>query len=186
MAKVPASLGDAQDTPLKKIQENFPLPTSRKEIVTAFERILNLGRVQRVLVQLDSPIRVTRFVEDKKVDTEGPEELPEDDVIEAAMNSKMEILPFENVPPTVYLFRAFAVLSHKKLKARTMVVNNFASLLMWLGLSADADVSSIFGIETMTSKTMPDDALLLVATPADDPDLVVFSLRLEMSAEKTK
>lgn len=179
--KIP-SIGDSPVSALRKVQESYPLPKSRREVVTAFERILNLGGVHRIIVELGSPIKVTRLA---TATEEVPEELQDDDLVSAARNAPMEEFIFsENVLPTNYLFRAFHVLSQKRLKAGAVVVNNLSSLREWLGVDKVFDVSQVFGVKTAAHKEIPDDVLLLVAGPVDEPDLVSFSLRLELTVGK--
>lgn len=174
------SLGDSPSVSLAKIQETFPLPKSRKEMVTAFEHILSLGGVQRVVVEFGAPIKVTRLVKPPTESEEVPEELQDDDVMSAARNAEMEDFFIEGLVPTDYLLRAFFSLSGRKLKAKALLVNNLPALREWLGLAKGFDVSEVFGVGTVTHKEIPDGVLLLVASPVDDVDLVAFSLRLEM------
>jgi hypothetical protein len=181
MSSVP-SIGDSPTIPLKKVQESFPLPKTRKEVVAAFERILNLGGVHRVVVELGAPIKVVRVAE---AGAEVPEELQDDDLVSAARNAPMEEFVFsENILPTNYLFRAFHLLTQRRLKATSMVVNSYASMKEWLAVDKTFDVSEVFGIPVKTHKEIPDGVLLVVAAPLDDPEVVTFSLRLEMSQEK--
>lgn len=179
--KIP-SIGDSPVFLVKKQQETYPLPKTRKEVLAAFERILNLGGVQKVVVELGSPIKVTRTV---AAGSEVPEELQDDDLVAAARNAPMEEFIFsETLHPTNYLFRAFHFLSQRKLRARSMVANSYGSLREWLGVDKSFDISEVFGIEAKTHKEIPDGTLLIVATPIDDPDVVTFSLRLEMNLER--
>jgi hypothetical protein len=180
MSPVP-SIGDSPTVALKKLQETYPLPKTRKEVVTAFERILNLGGVHRVVVELGAPIKVVRVAE---AGAEVPEELQDDDLVAAARNSPMEEFVFsESILPTNYLFRAFHLLTQRRLKATAMVVNNYVSMRDWLGVDKAFDVSEVFGVPVKTHKEIPDGVLLVVAAPIDD-DVISFSLRLEMSQEK--
>ena len=90
----------------------------------------------------------------------------------------------ESILPTNYLFRAFHLLTQRRLKATSMVVNNYTSMREWLGVDKSFDVSEVFGVPVKTHKEIPDGVLLVVAAPIDDPETVTFSLRLEMSQEK--
>lgn len=184
MASIP-SLGDSPSISMMKVQETFPLPKSRKEIVTAFEHILNLGAVHKVVVELGSPIKVTRLVKPPTESEEVPEELQDDDVVSAARNAEMDDFFLDGLGPTDYLLRAFFALSERKLRAKSIVVNNLPALRSWLGLAKGFDVSEVFGVGTVAHKEIPDGVLLLVASPVDDVDLVAFSLRLEMVEKKT-
>lgn len=177
MADIP-SIGGAI-TDLKKIQENFPLPGKREDVVVAFGRLLNLGGVQKVVVEYGKPMQVTRLVPAAQLSEDlAPEELPDDDVVNAARNSEMEEFTYEEeLAPTLYLYHAFHALSLRKLKARYMVVNNFRALKTWLKANL---VTEVFGVETREHKEIPDGVLLLVASSPEDADIITFSLRLEM------
>ena len=179
--KIP-SIGDSPVVSLKKHQETYPLPKTRKEVIAAFERILNLGGVHKVVIELGAPIKVVRLAE---AGAEVPEELQDDDLVSAARNAPMEEFVFsESILPTNYLFRAFSLLSGRRLRAKSFVVNNFTTLKEWLGVDKTFDVGEIFGVEVAAHKEIPDGTLLLVATPIDELDLVTFSLRLELNLEK--
>lgn len=175
------SLGDSS-AQMQKVQETFPLPGNRKELVIAFERILNLGGVQKVVVDRTAPIKVTRLVMAPPSAGEVPEELQDDDIVSAARNVEMEEFSFiENLSPFEYLYHAFHTLSLRKLKARTMVVASITALQKWLKANY---VSEVYGIEVREHKEIPEGVLLLVATGADDPETIVFSLKLEMTERK--
>lgn len=175
------SLGDTSAS-MRKVQESFPLPASRKEIIVAFERILNLGGVQKVVVELSAPIKVTRLVVALPDAGEVPEELQDDDIVSAARNVEMEEFSFiENLSPFEYLYHAFHALSLRKLRAKAMVVASITALQKWLKANY---VSEVYGIDVREHKEIPEGVLLLVATGADDPETIVFSLKLEMTERK--
>lgn len=175
------SLGDSSAS-MRKIQESFPLPNSRKELIVAFERILNLGGVQKVVVELSAPIKVTRLMMAPPDTEEVPEEIQDDDIVSAARNAEMEEFFFtETLSPFEYLFRAFHQLSSRKLRARTVVVNNLPALKTWLKTQY---VSEVFGVEVRAHKEIPDGIMLLVAASADDLETITFSLKLEMTERK--
>lgn len=184
MANMISSIGDAPANTLKKVQETYPLPKTRKEVVIAFERILNLGGVHRIIVELGAPIKVIRLAE---ASPDVPDELQDDDLVSAARNAPMEELVFsDTVSPTAYLFRAFHVLSQRRLRARAIIVNDLAALRGWLGVMDKMfDVTEVFGVGVSAHKEIPDGVLLLVAGPVDEPDLVSFSLRLELEIGKS-
>lgn len=181
--KIP-SLGDATPAKLVKVRETFPLPKGRKEVLAAVERILNLGGVQKITVELGSPIKVTRAVEPG---SEAPEELQDDDLMAAVRNTQMEEFVFaEPLLPTNYLFRAFHLLSQRRLQSMAMVVNSTATLKKWLGVEKAFDLVELFGVPVRTHKEMPDDGLLMVAAHPDDMDTVAFSLKLAMDIKEKK
>lgn len=175
------SLGDSS-AQMQKVQETFPLPNNRKDLVIAFERILNLGGVQKVVVDRTAPIKVTRLVMAPPNTDDIPEEIQDDDIVSAARNVEMEEFFFtETLSPFEYLFRAFQQLSARKLKARTVVVSSISALQKWLKSPV---VSEVFGVEVRAHKEIPDGILLLVAASADDLETIAFSLKLEMSERK--
>jgi hypothetical protein len=181
--KIP-SLGDETPVKLVKVRETFPLPKGRKAILSAVERIMNLGGVLKITVEFGSPIKVTRAVEPG---AEPPEELQDDDLMAAVRNSEMEEFVFtEPLLPTNYLFRAFHLLSQRRLQSMAVVVNNVATLKKWLVVERAFDLVELFGVPVRTHKEMPDDGLLIVAARPDDMDTVAFSLKLAMDIKEKK
>jgi hypothetical protein len=188
-----ADLSTPDPSPRKVVVENLPLPSGRKEIVAAIERALNLGGVIRLLLEYNKPLKVWRNVRKDEM-PEAPEELVDSDILSAARNAEMEDLAIrqsygkeiEKLSGLEVLLHAFSTLSRRKLKPRALMIHLPGELRAWLKVDANFDVSELFGVEVITHKQVPDNVALLVATTWDDPDTVVYSLRLEMFTSKEK
>jgi hypothetical protein len=189
MPDKPRSLGESPTH--IRVSENFDTPGDRKGILSAIERILNLGGVQKLILELGKPIRVTRLVRKDEM-PEAPQELVDDDIYAAARNAEMENLVPKALPGKdrigAYetLFCAFDTLARRRLKPKALLVHKYSELQAWLTVDAQHDVSEIFGIDVRPHKEIPDNVALLVATRWDDTDTVVFSLRLEIDSIKRK
>lgn len=182
MAK-PTSLGDSK-AQYKRVQENFDLPDSRAGIVSKFERILDSGGVQRIVVELGHPIKVDRLVKSN----EGPdiEELPDDDWMDAVRNGEVQEFSPTGKNPYAYLFQAFHMLSQKRMRARIVLIHSIAELKAWLGLEAFIDVRELFGVEVRAHPEVPEQAGIIISTSPDAPDSEVFSMRLAFDKPKEK
>jgi hypothetical protein len=175
MATRPASIGDSK-TPLKRIQEVFDLPDTRAGVVAKFERILESGGVQKIVIELGHPIRVERLV--KASDAPDVEELRDDDWLNAVRNGELQEFDPAGVSPYVYLFRAFHLLSQKRLKARIILIHSTKELKEWMGLDSFIDVRELFGVEVLEHPDVPDQTAILISSNPDETDVPVFSLRL--------
>lgn len=186
MAK-PLSLGDST-LKLKPLREEYPLPDNRKGVLAAIESILGRGGVQRLLLELGNPIRVTRMV--RPDEAPDVQELPDDNLLVAARNAPMEeFVLSEKHTPFEYFFKAFYRLTQKRLTARAFVVNNIPTLKKWLQLDEMFDLQELFGVEVIEDTDMPSDALLLVAIRPQESSAwleVAMSLRLAMNLPTEK
>lgn len=181
MPKLP-SLGDEPDMKYKLIHETFPLPGSRKELVRGVEQILGGGGVQKLVISIGQPIKVTRAVADDGM--EGvPQELADDDIISSVRNVEMrEYLPSGTEGPFEYLFDAFHFIESTevdkaRLQPKVFIVKKMSQLATWLNRKS---VSNLFGVDVMTHKEVPEGALLFVAANIADIDEVRLSLKMEI------
>jgi hypothetical protein len=161
--------------------------------MSMLERILNLGGVMRLVLEYGKPLKVSRLVEKSEM-PEAPEDLIDGDIYNAARNSEMSDLVFrsslgkslERMSAYETLFHAFQVLSKRHLKPRALLIHTHQELNAWLMVDAGQEFQEAFGVEVRTYKEIPDQTALLVATAWDEPDAVVFSLRMEMFTGKGK
>lgn len=178
------SLGD-ESRSLKLVRESYDLPPVRKEVVGQFEKILNLGGVQKVVVQIGQPIQVDRFVSKDSL-PELPE-ATEFDLFASARNAEMhELKGTDSLSSYECLFRAFYVISQKRLKPRALLVLSDKNLRKWLNIDDLLDVTEIFGVETKISPSIPDETALLVASKTDDKDSIEFSVVIPFSEKKNE
>lgn len=182
MTNAPPSLGDIGKQKLSIKTEEVPLPQSRKEIVSAFEGILSQGGVQKVVVEVGRPIRVSRYAPDA---SEPPPDMVDDELFANARNATMEEFFVDHVSFHEYLFKTFHLLSQKNLRPRAFLMSNKALLRSSLGVDSLWDLSEIFGVEVSKVDEVPPDVLLLAASRLGEEE-IVLSIRLLMNAQLLK
>jgi hypothetical protein len=181
MPKQPASLGDEEPAKFKLIQETFPPPKNRKELLRSIEQILQGGGVQKLLLKVGDPIRVTRAIKDEGTSDAAPQELQMDDVLEVALNVPMEeFLPETGISPYEYIFQGFVRLGAKqidgvRLLPRMFITKQMGPLMKWLRVKSLTDIC---GVEVQEHKEMPENSLLFVGANATEVDEIRFSLKM--------
>lgn len=185
MNRPPPAIGDAPEVQYKLIKESETLPDNRKAIVSTFEKILQRGGVQKVVVQLGKPIEVFRNVQKLEEDETVPEEVLEQDLFNAARNAEMTPFspPSEEVHPLEYVRLAFGLFSRSRLKPKAFLIHQWKELFEWLGID-HTDAGEIFGVPVYQHQEMPDRAMLFMASHFDDTEVVIQSLRMEMWERK--
>lgn len=181
MAELPPSLGDDAKAKLRLSHEESPLPSTRKEIVSRFEAILNQGGVQKVVIEIGKPIKVARYVK------EGADiqSLREEELFAEARNAPMEeFVSDAGLPFHEYLFKAFHIVMQKRLKPRAFLVSNEKVLRTNLGVDSLWDLSHVYGIDVVKAPEVPPDVLLLTATA--DGEAIALSIRLLMQVSEKK
>lgn len=166
------SLGDS---PPRLIHETYPLPRNRKDLIIAVEKILELGKVQKLVVEVGQPIKYSRISSEN---SGVPEEAREKDLFSNIRQAEMIDLSGEkDVPFLSMLFKAFSALSARRLKPALLAVSNTKALRTSLGVDVLFDLSSVFGVPVSVLGDIPGDVILLCGTREDD-DQISLSLRL--------
>jgi len=180
MSKTPASLGDSKIR-YKLVQEVHPLPDSRKGLIGSVEQILNTGGVQKLVIEMNHPIRVDRLVSASNIIE--PEELPEEDLLSAIRNG--EVIEFQDASknPFETLFRAFQYLSKRKVRASTILIHKMSELNSWLGLTKFEHLEDLFGIELHESNGVADQTALIVASDPEDFNVITLTLKVDLHNE---
>lgn len=175
---------------VRTVNETFPLPPTRRELVAAVAHILESGGVQKLNLQIGRDIQVTRVVVgDSEAGHNPPEPLQDEDMLDAARNQKIVSFTMTTTPPLSpyqYMHEAFHHLSQKRMTAVGVIINHNEVLEEWL--ERKSDFQEFFGVPVYHSNQIPRDALLLVAANIEDPQTVVYTLRLELnigSADET-
>ncbi len=169
------SLGDGGKIKTYIIKEERPLPSNRKEIISVFEDILNLGLVQKVVVEIGQPIKITRL---SKEDLSVPENLKEEDAFANVRNAEIREFPREKDHSFhQYLFQAFSLITQERLRPISFLISNMSRLRQCLGVGMMWNLSEIFGVEVIKSEEIPDDVILLSASKHTG-DEIVLSLRM--------
>lgn len=167
-------------------RELYPLPPTRKEILSFIEEILEGGLVQRLVIQVDEPVRVERLRPIRQDDPVDPADIPEDDFLSAARNGVLEDLQFTpDLDPFLAVHAAFSDLSKKGAAPVALIVADRGRFSEWLGVDDDGFV---FGVRVRPTAQMPEDAFLLCGTtnPEDPFTLVTHSIRVTMNLEETR
>lgn len=177
----PPSLGDSARSYVL-VDETYGLPKTRKELIDLIERVLTPGGVQKIVVEIGKPLAVKRYVEPETVDAEGPQELPPDEMLIAARNAEIVELPFvEGISAYEQLFKAFMLISQKRLSAGTLLVHSPEELRQWLEVDLLVDISQVYGVLVKADEQLPEDTALLVATEPGSPNAVALSVRMSMN-----
>ena len=182
MPNLPA-IGDSRSK-LHRIRQAFDLPLDRDSIIKRFQSILELGGVQRVVIELGHPIKVERLI---RPGEEAPQELPEESDFGLAMNSEViEHLMEEDQNPFSYLFSAFQLISGRKSRPKALLIADMKALKKWLSVPSMVVLSEVFGVPVKVEAQVPEDVLLLIAEDVEDESAGIFSIRLVMDFQKEK
>ncbi len=175
---LPPSLGDLKPTFIK-VQETHDLPSSRKELVAKVVHLIEGGGVHKLVVEYGRPIRIDRYVPASDSPEEAPE-VPDSDIMSAIRNGEVIEFPIITANPFFDLFKVFAILTKKNLRASLMLVHHLDELDSWLGLDKLTHLEELFGIEVRQSPGVEPESLLVVASDINDPTVVSATIRLFM------
>ncbi len=168
----PQSLGEGKPSNYELERDSRPLPSSRKEIVSAVEEILGLGGVQKLTIEIGSPITFSRFVPKAVKD---PSEVSSEDPYEVMVSNEIEeYSPEREFNLYELLVRAFAMLTRKGFAPESMFVSKLAPIRKALGVEADWDMENLFGAKVYRSNQVPEGVLVLTGTKEETK----YSLRL--------
>ncbi|TXH09036.1 MAG: hypothetical protein E6R04_09145 [Spirochaetes bacterium] len=182
MPNLPA-IGDSRSK-LQRIRQLFDLPLDRDSILKRFQSILELGGVQKVVVEIGHPIKVERLI---RPGDESPQELPEESDFGLAMSSEVvEHLMEADQNAFSYLFSAFQFISGRKSRPRSILVADMKALKKWLSVPSMVVLSEVFGVPVRVETQVPEDVLLLIAEDVESEGGGVFSIRLVMDFQKEK
>lgn len=175
---LPPSLGDLKPT-FVKVQETHDLPGTRKELVSKVVSLIEGGGVHKLTVEYGRPIRVDRYVAASDGPKEEPE-VPDNDIMSAIRNGEVIEYPITTGNPFFDLFKLFAILTKKNLRASLVLVHHLDELDTWLGLEKLTHLEELFGVEVRQSPGVENNSLLLVASDINDPSVVAATIRVFM------
>jgi hypothetical protein len=184
----PQSLGDVDQKSLRLVKNVLDMPKAgRPALVHAFEEIIGMGRVQKVVVEVGCPITFWRLVEKDEGAVgfpEIPEEVVNEDLYAAVRSAKIEEFPVEKAESIYfYLMSVFSYLSDRDLVVKSFLVADAAK---FCGMVNSPTRSDLFGIPIAVHGDVPEDVLLVAATERENTDQITLSLRLELiSKEKS-
>lgn len=182
MTSRPASLGADEAPEYKKTWEMHELPKNRQGILAAIESILKPGGVQKLVLEVGKPIRVSRMVPASAVPDDLPAELIDNDIYAAARNTEIGSVEKEK-DPFSQLYKAFFVLADRGSKPRAIIVPQLSQFFLWLGRPQS---KRVFGVDIITNKDVPDETALLVGADQDDEEVINYSVRFELDVPGIK
>lgn len=176
------SLGDDLEPKRRLVREAHELPKQRKDLLGKFEQILSSGGVQRIVIQVGKPIVVDRIAKENEPPS-VPFELPEEDLFLAARNAPIGTAYVDpKWGPFEYLAVTFDLLAAHGAVPRAFYVDRVATLQEWLKRPCE----TLFGVEVRESGEMSPDSGLLIGVDPNDSELVLHSIRFEISIPKKK
>lgn len=188
MSNQPKILGlgePSKSTDYRLVQSSYPLPTTRKGIISAVESILDMGGVQKLTVQVGQPIKFDRLV--TEFEDGPPQEFQDDDILAAVRNAEMDEL---DVPDSMgafeSLFRAFHLVSGRRFDPYLLIVKDFTTLRQWLNVDQLFDVTEVFGVRTVSSKQVPEGSMLLVSVRPESDNQISYTVRIPVSLSAPK
>lgn len=177
----PVGLGDSTKKAEYVItKEEYPLPDTRKGIIDLFTNVLQVGGVQKVVVELKKPMEVYRAV--PKDEAQGPTDSPEDDLyLQVTEQSEIHEFNFSSNPTShEHLFRAFSWMSARHLKPKAILAHSDRELRKWLEVDEVFPLEEVYGVEVKTFAELPEDVVLLFGTAAGQ-ERADASLRMSMN-----
>ncbi len=177
MAWIP-SLGDASPK-YRLVEETYPLPGNRKDLLGLIQNVLEKGRVQRLLVEIGHPLRIRRAVPDEE--EVGEVVFPIGDLILAVRNHEIVELKVSSISPFESLFHAFAILAGRRFKPRALLVHSQDELREWLMLPQTFPLLEVMGVEVVVEGEVPEGTILLASVDPASQDEVSFSVRIPTS-----
>lgn len=188
MSHIPA-IGENTAPKLRLTFEERPLPADRKKIVTAFEEILSLGKVQKVVVEVGQPFKFSRLVPPDDLPLQGeppPVEAQDEDIYALVMNAPMEDFLLEsNLPFATHLMLAFAWLTDRKYKPKAFIVNAEDPLRNAFGINKIVPLEHFFGLPLHKRMEIPQDVIVLAAA-SEDGEVITLSLRMLLTSLEKK
>jgi hypothetical protein len=184
----PPSIGELSDFGYVRVKDQSPLPAKRDLVLAELNRILGLGLVQKLVVEVGQPITYERLI--KKGET-SPDliAIETEDIYGAARNATMmdfvtEEDRYRGKGAYSQLFHAFQQLEQKGALPLGIIFRSYGDVRRWLGLSEIFDLTTIFGVTTFQHADIPEDVFLLVGSDRGEPDVVKLSIRIPMDLPK--
>lgn len=175
----PPSIGE-RSSGYRRVREQAPLPSTRDQVLSEVSRILGLGLVQKLIIEVGAPIVFERLLKDDAELSPELEVVEAQDLYAAARNAEMLDFKATVTNPFEIIFLAFRAIEAKKLRPKAFLGSNWITVRKWFRLGDYDDVSSIYGVPAHNYEEIPDDVLLLLAGDGVEADEVQLSLRISM------
>lgn len=149
----------------------------RPKLLELIGQSLGLGRVQKITIEADKPVQIERLVPmEANVPTKSARAL-----LDAARNADMQELTVKKGTDNLRsFFNAYTIINNQGLKPIAVIVNSIADFKIWLGIPKAVLVTKFYGVELLEDPEMPSFAALVAAATDDDPNSVVYSLRVPL------
>ena len=175
-------------------REEHPLPEGRSAIATTIQNLLDRGGVQRIIVEVDKPIRIDRWVpkdpNDQTMDKDMP--VPETaglSLFRLATSEEGELADLEDADeeatPEECLFLAFQQAGDCGYRPLAIYANNEKSFRKWLKKPRGFFMKTILGVEMRYQTDVPEDTIMLIAGEyiSDEPGKL-YSVCIRTGAKK--
>ena len=186
MESRPISLGETAAKKLKLIRHTVPLPGDRAGIIAKFAELINLGLVQKILVQVGDDIIIERFVDSEAViDGTLPILTELEDLMAEIRNGEMIELEELDRPTEGLnqLFHAFKHFDADGFKPTAIIIPRYDIFAKWVDINdEDYGVDTVLGYPVYESKELTDDTVLVTGTSPTG----TFTVRLTMEFKKEK
>lgn len=183
-----ASLGDEEKPEYILVKDQVPLPKGRNEKIEAFRGILQLGGVQKVVLEVGKPITFFRVMqEDKEAEIPPANAFDPIELVRLGDVANVEVPELESLTseiPLTVLFHAFNQIILHGAVPGFFVASSPKILAKWLSKLLSKD--TLFGLEIKKSFTIPDDAVFLAGVSAEDTDVVRYTVRIPLDLPKEK
>jgi hypothetical protein len=170
-------LGAAEAPKMHAVTESVPLPTNRKDLVQLFQKILELGRVQKVIVEIGHPVLFKRLVAEEDITEETMKEWDPLDEVRAGDLSE---LPAADLSPMETAMAAFGLLEENQAIPSALLVGDEPAFRKWFGLKTN----SFFGLQVMPSQGLMAESAILAGVDPEEPDNIKFSVRFTFQETK--
>lgn len=151
-------------------EQEVVLPKGLSAIMEAIRSILQLGRVQTLSLELDSPIRFTRLVpQGEAVQRERKRSAEEMCLGEVARNIHLAEYNGSKINrgPTEIFFDMLLGIEARRLHLSHIGVGSIEHFLDWMGLDkiAHGGIAHLGGVSFVQDKDIPDNRLIFFGSP---------------------
>jgi hypothetical protein len=168
---------------LKTKIEKYPLPSTVDGICSLVREILGPGLVQRIEIDINNPVRVIRALDTKETDLEEVDI----DLEGALRNVAMIEYTSEDASPFQIVYDMMVLVEQEKLNAVCWATGaSEAFLCDWFELGPrgmPSNMRRLLGLPIHTLNTLPEDTLILCASPYPSAEASEISLAIKTAIE---
>lgn len=169
-------IGEEAPASLKRVQQTFPMPKTRPEVVQAVGAILALGRVQKLTVELGKPIKAVRLLSEEEIaKTPG---VTEGDLYDDVVNGELAELASDTLNPRERIAAAFDLITNKGLQPVHILAIDPLNVRRALGMVDTPPY--LFGVPILAIPDLPEEIVLIAAAHKEDPEGVVYTLKVDI------